>query len=171
MASPPASQSDASMTDSWFMSHPLTVPSDWIDYNGHMNMAYYNRVCDLGLEDLFNHLELGEDYRNRRNLSFFTAEFHTRFLREARLGETLVVATRLLDHDEKRLHFFHEVRHASEGWIAATGECLCLHVDMSGPKVAPMPPDVAQRLDEFARLQPPYAVELPIGAQIGLRRR
>ncbi|WP_114390856.1 thioesterase family protein [Notoacmeibacter marinus] len=157
--------------EGWFRSRPITVPREWIDYNGHMNMAYYNRVCDLGVDDLFDHIGIGAAYRDTRNLSIYTAEFHTRFLREVMEGETLIVATQLLDHDEKRLHVFQEVRQTDEGWIAATGEGLCLHVDMSGPRVAPFPRDIAKTIAELAERQADLPRPGAAGGQIGISRR
>ncbi|MCP1199662.1 thioesterase family protein [Notoacmeibacter sp. MSK16QG-6] len=157
--------------DGWFLSRPLTVPVEWIDYNGHMNMAYYNRVCDLGLDDLFDHIGIGASYRRTRNLSIYTAEFHTRFLREVKQAEILIVATQLMERDEKRLHFFQEVRHAGEGWIAATGEGLCLHVDMTGPKVAAFPDDIGEEISRIIEQQKTLPWPRSAGRSIGIVRR
>ena len=49
------------------------------------------------------------------------------------------VTFQLIDHDAKRLRAYQEIRHV-DGWLAATSETLSLHIDMSGPKVAPFPP-------------------------------
>ena len=40
------------------------------------------------------------------------------------------VTFQLLDFDSKRLHFFKQLFHATEGWVSATSESLALHVDM-----------------------------------------
>ena len=154
----------------WFLSRRITVLSEWIDYNGHMNMAFYNRVCDLGTDDLFDYLGIGEEYRLNRNLSIYTAEFHTRFLRELKEGETVIIATQLVDHDAKRLHYFQEVRHAAEGWLAATGESLSLHIDMAGPKVAPFPDDIVDIIQQLADRQSSLPRPAAAGAAIGIRR-
>ena len=52
----------------------------------------------------------------------------------------------LIATDEKRLHTFEELRHATEGWISATSENMTLHVDMAARKTAPFPPDIAARI-------------------------
>src|SRR3712207_7063933 len=41
----------------------------------------------------------------------------------------------------RSLHFYEEIRHATEGWVAATCEVLSVHVDMEAKKVTPFPPD------------------------------
>ena len=33
-----------------------TVKSDWIDYNGHMNVAYYTLAFDLSLDEFFENI-------------------------------------------------------------------------------------------------------------------
>ena len=145
-----------------FVSSVMTVERDWIDFNGHMNMAYYNVLFDRGLDELYNLAGLGQRYRNERQLSFFTAEVHVRYLRELHEGAPVRVTFQLLEFDNKRMHFFQQLFHATEGWVSATSENLSLHVDMTAKKAAPFPADVAKRLAEVrkshARLPRPEAV-------------
>ena len=128
-----------------FRSRVLTVAPDWIDYNGHLNMAYYNVLFDRGADDLFEEFGINIDYRQTRGFSTFSAEFHVCYLRELKEGDQVTVTSQLLDMDEKRFHFFQEIHHP-DGWVAATGEGVGLHIDMSGPKVAPMPADVEAKM-------------------------
>ena len=39
------------------------VDSEWIDYNGHMNVAYYHLAFDRATERLLERIGLGEEYR------------------------------------------------------------------------------------------------------------
>ena len=66
--------------------------------------------------------------------------------REVHLGDPVQVSVYLIATDEKRLHTFEELRHATEGWISATSENMTLHVDMAARKTAPFPPDIAARI-------------------------
>ena len=77
-----------------------------------------------------------------RHGSTFTAECHVRYLREIHLGDPVQVLVWLLEADDKRLHTFQELRHATEGWLSATSENMSLHIDMSSRKVAAFPPDI-----------------------------
>lgn len=148
--------------------HP--VEEGWIDYNGHLNMGYYAVLFDRCADEAFEEMGFGPDYRATRNLTTFSAEFHIRYLREVKLGDRVRSSFYLLDHDEKRFHSFQQLYH-EDGWIAATGEGLTLHVDLSGPRVVQMPDDVSQRVSamatEHSRLPRPDGV----GAQIGISRR
>jgi acyl-CoA thioester hydrolase len=126
------------------------IEPKWIDHNGHLNMAYHNVILDDSVGDLFRPIGFGPNYRKTRNCSTMTAECHVRYLREIRLGDPVQGFIRLLGFDEKRMHIFQELRHATEGWLATTSENISLHIDMSVRKVAPFPPDIAERLRAVA---------------------
>ena len=85
-----------------------------------------------------------------RNGSTFTAECHVRYLREIHLGDPVQVSILLLAADEKRLHTFEELRHATEGWLSATSENMTIHIDMTARKTAPFPPDIRARIQAVA---------------------
>lgn len=128
-----------------FVSSVMKVEPAWIDYNGHLNMAYYNVLFDRAVDEAFTLLGCGADYV-QRGFSTFTAEAHVRYLRELKEDAPVRVTFQLLGYDSKRLHFFEQLFHAEEGWVSATSENLTLHIDMAKKKVAPFPADVAQRL-------------------------
>ena len=154
-----------------FVSAVMTVDSQWIDYNGHLNMAYYNVLIDRAVDEAFLLVGLGPDYVKNRGASFFTAEAHVRYLRELQSGDPVRVALRLVDYDEKRLHLYAELHHAVDGWISATSEQLALHVDMKTKKVSAFPDDVLERLSSMksahGTLPPPSA----LGRAVGMRPR
>jgi len=144
-----------------FVSSVMRVEQDWIDYNGHLNMAYYNVLFDRAVDQAYELIGVGVDYVNRRKHSFFTAEVHLRYLRELHAGDPVRVTFQLLDYDKKRLHTFEQLFHAEDGWVAATSENMSLHVDMAARKTAVFPIEVARRLAEMkashARLPRPEA--------------
>lgn len=129
-----------------FVSSVMTVEPNWVDYNGHLNSAYYSLLFDRAVDEAVFLVGLGPHYVARRAASFFTAESHLRFLRELRSGQEVRVALRLVNYDDKRMHLFQEMHHAREGWTAATCEQIALHVDMETRRVAPFPDDVLERL-------------------------
>lgn len=145
-----------------FVSSVMRVEPAWLDYNGHLNMAYYNVLFDRGVEEAFYLVGLGEHYVKSNNCSYFSAEVHIRYLRELGPGDPVRVTLQLLDFDSKRLHFFQQLFHASEGWISATSEQLSLHVDLAAKRTSPFPQHVADRLAEMkaahAQLPHPEAV-------------
>ena len=119
--------------------HEDVVRPEWIDSNGHMNLAYYVVVFDLATDKFYTALDIGEGYRERTGNSCFTAETHTVYEREVRLGEKLRVQTWLLGADSKRVHYFHELFHVESGERSAVQELMALHIDMRVRRVAPFP--------------------------------
>ena len=145
-----------------FVSSVMRVEPQWIDYNGHLNMAYYNVLFDRAVDEAYELIGVGVDYVERRRRSFFTAEVHLRYLRELHAGDLVRVTFQLLDFDRKRLHTFEQLFHAEQGWVAATSENMSLHVDMKASKAAEFPPEVTRRLAQMkashGRLPRPEAV-------------
>jgi acyl-CoA thioester hydrolase len=144
-----------------FVSSLMQVESAWIDYNGHLNMAYYNVLFDRAVDQAFELLGCGLAYVRSWRHSCFTAEVHVRYLRELHAGDPVQVSWQLLDFDQKRLHYFEQLHHATEGWVSATSENMSLHVDMEAKRTAPFPEEIATRLAAMmtahARLPRPEA--------------
>ena len=139
------------------------VRSEWVDYNGHMNVAYYVLAFDLATDALFDFVGVGEDYGKRTDHALFAVEAHLTYQRELRAGEALRVTTQLLGFDEKRVHFVHLMFKTADGGLAATSEWLGLHVNRAARRAAPLPPDIAARL---AAVREAHAA-LPIPPEIG----
>ena len=129
-----------------FVSSVMKVEEHWIDYNGHLNMAYYNVLFDRAVDEAFELLGCGLDYVKSRKHSCFTAEVHVRYLKELHAGDPVRVTFQLLDYDAKRMHYFEQLFHAEEGWVSATSENMSLHVDMTAGKTAAFPTEVAECL-------------------------
>ena len=148
-----------------------TVRPEWIDYNGHMNVAYYVLAFDYATDALFDHLGVGQDYKNESGCSTFAVDMNVGYRREVQEGDPLSFATWFLGYDAKRLHFFHEMYHATEGWLAANCELLSLHIDMARRKTAPFPDSILSRLAAVraahSRLPAPEGVGRKIRAPTG----
>ena len=133
-----------------FRASVMQIEPQWIDYNGHLNMAYYNVMFDRAIDELWLKIGIGPGYMKERNGSTFTAECHVRYLREIHFGDPAQVSILLVAADEKRLHTFEELRHATEGWLSATSENMTIHIDMAARKTAPFPPDIRARIQALA---------------------
>jgi acyl-CoA thioester hydrolase len=127
------------------------VLPEWIDNNGHLNLAYYVVLFDQATDLLFDALGLGMAYRDATGNATFAAEMHIMYEREVRVGERVRVVPYLLGADRKRVHYFHEMFHAEGGHRVAAQELMSLHIDMSIRRVAPFPDDVHQRIQEAVR--------------------
>lgn len=148
-----------------FVSSQMRIQPAWIDFNGHLNMAYYIVFFDQAVDELYERLGLGPNYLKRHNHSTMVAEMHVRYLREVKEGDPLRVRCQLLAYDAKRIHLFEELVHATENWVSATCETMTLHVDMTAKKVAPWPDHV---LSALKRVQAAHA-DLPVPEGVGRR--
>ena len=153
-----------------FVSRVMEVEKEWIDYNGHMNMAYYSVLFDRCSDGAFDLLGLGAEYARTRKLTIYTAEVHVCYVQELHLADQVTATFQLLDHDDKRLRAYQELRHA-DGWLAATSETLSLHVDMTGPKVAPFAADALARIEEMRRAHATLPMPARAGRSIGIKRK
>ncbi|ACA16498.1 conserved hypothetical protein [Methylobacterium sp. 4-46] len=154
-----------------FVSSTMPIEPAWIDYNGHLNMAYYHVIFDRAVDEAFEIVGLGPEYIAERGATYFAAEVHVRYRRELTADDRVRVTLQLVDFDEKRLHFYLEIRHAQEGWVAASSENMALHVDATSRRVTPFPPDILANLAVMrachARLPRPE----DLGRVIGIPRR
>lgn len=146
----------------------MPVKPAWIDFNGHLNMAYYNVLFDEAVDELYPWIGFGPDYQ-QTGCTTYVAEFHVCYLRELHAGDETYVDFRLIDYDAKRFHSYQELYHA-DGWLAATAEGLTLHVDQSGPRVAPMPEAILAQLEKLHTVQRDRPLPERVGRKIGIRR-
>jgi acyl-CoA thioester hydrolase len=148
----------------------MDIQKDWIDYNGHLNMAYYNVLFDKCADDAFELMGMGPNYARDRRLTVYTAEIHVCYVQELHLGDPVRGTFQLVDHDEKRLRAYQELRHI-DGWLAATCEVLTLHVDMAGPKVTPFPADILSRVEAMRAAHATLPLPERAGRSIAIKRK
>ena len=152
-----------------FVSSVMRIEPQWIDYNGHLNVAYYNVLFDRAVDEVYELIGLGPYYLEHHKHSTMVAEAHVRYLRELHQDNPVRVTVQLLDYDAKRIHLFEQLLHATENFVSATSESMTLHVDMMAKKVAPFPDSVMRALERMKKahavLPPPDGagrrVELP----------
>jgi acyl-CoA thioester hydrolase len=151
-----------------FVSSVMTVEPAWVDYNGHLNMAYYNVLFDRAVDEAFTLLGCGPAYATECQHSLFTAEAHVRYLRELHAGDPVRVTFQLLEYDAKRMRYFEQLFHATEGFVSATSENMALHVDMKARKSAPFPPDIASALGKMKAAHGKLPVPEAAGRRIAM---
>ncbi len=144
------------------------VRPEWIDSNGHMNLAYYVVVFDTLTDAFYDLIDIGHRYREATNYSCFTAETHTIYERELHLGEKLRVRSYLLGADTKRVHYFHEMFHVESGERCCAQELLALHIDMRIRRVAPFEPEKYEAMQALVREWAPAELPKGVGRKIGL---
>ncbi|MDJ0941783.1 MAG: thioesterase family protein [Woeseiaceae bacterium] len=147
-------------------SHRCTVRPEWIDHNGHMNVAYYVVAFDEATDTVYEDWGLGLAYPEQSGCSVFTLGMNVDYLGELFEGDDVRIDTRLMDHDAKRIHYFHEMYSEATGRLVSTNECLCMNVDLASRRSAPFPDDVREKLATVQIASVPER----FGRVLGIRR-
>ncbi len=147
------------------------VEPAWVDLNGHMNMAYYHVLFDESLDKAFTEFGIGWDYTQLGEGSSFTAEVHVCYLNELKEGEPVRITYQLLDWDAKRIHIFGHMYHAEEGYLAATSEQMCVHVDMKTRRVSPFPDAAQTQISAMMEAHKNLPRPEQAGRVIGIKRK
>jgi acyl-CoA thioester hydrolase len=148
-----------------------TIPQDYIDIMGHMNVMWYIHIFDYGTRNLFNSFGYGEDYVRQTGMGSFALESHIRYLQEVRLGESVTVRSRLLDRSTKTLHFIHFMTRDHDGVMTATLELIAAHADLTRRKVTPFPQQILDRLDPMLKSHQNLPWQAPVSGIIGVRKK
>ncbi len=151
-----------------FPSRPGVVRPEWIDHNGHLNLAYYIVLFDEATDALWQAIGLGEAYRHRTGCGTFAVETHTLYLGELLEGDATTAESLVIAVDAKRLHVAHELRRVRDGGIAARQELMYLTVDLATRRSVPWPAETRASLG--AALAAHRAVALPdwVGRRIAM---
>jgi len=147
------------------------VRPEWIDHNGHMNVGYYLVVFDYATDAFFRWVGLDDAHRRTAGVTTFCLEAHVTYHREVRAGDPLRFTTLLLGHDEKRIHYFHQMHHATDGFLAATNELMSLHVSRATRRAAPLAVAVRERLASIQAAHDAVPRPPQVGRSIGLGQR
>ena len=77
----------------------------------------------------------------------------------------------MLGCDAKRVHLFHSLHHAEDGYQAATIELMLMHVDLTARKSSPLPAGVRDRIGRLAAAHATLARPAEVGRVIALPTR
>lgn len=159
------------------MSAPLElleteVISDWTDYNGHMNVAYYVMIFDQAMDEFLNIYGLGKEYTLAGDGSVYALQNHIHYLREVAVGTCLGVNLQFMGIDAKRFHVFFRMRDLENDEVVSTSELLGIHVDLQSQRSARFPDDQRRQLDallaEHSNLDKPELAGHRIGTSAKL---
>ena len=111
------------------------VKSEWTDYNGHMNLAFYIHLFDSSWEVLLEKFNIGENSAKIEKRTTFAVESHTTYDMEVKVGDEVDINLLFIDFDKKRIVYKLEMIHKSKKYLASTTEVCSLYVDLGARKV------------------------------------
>lgn len=147
-----------------------TIPSDYLDRMGHMNVQYYVGVYDRAADYLFNAFGMTAEYVDTHNNGAFALEQHIRYLAEVHGGDTVSVYFRLLDFVPKRVHFMGFMVNETQGKLAAVFESLGSHADLDLRRTTPFPPELAHNIGRILNECRQLEWEAPVCGSIHAQR-
>ena len=125
------------------------IISDWTDYNGHMNLAFYIHLFDQGWDVLLDKFEMGGESAKTEKRSTFAVESHTKYIQEVNEGDEVDINLLFLDRDIKRMVYQLEIFNKNGNYRAATTEVCSLYVNLDTRRVTEIEPHKQMLMDLF----------------------
>mgnify|MGYP001420133696 CR=1 FL=1 len=125
------------------------IKKKWVDYNDHLNMAYYVLIFDLAWEVALEKFKMGETAAKKLARSTMVVETHTNYIKELRENDNVQVNLSFFDHDEKRLHLKMEMVEKKTKELSATMEWISLYIDLNKRKVTEFEIEKLDLMDKF----------------------
>ena len=125
------------------------IISDWTDYNGHMNLAFYIHLFDQGWDVLLDKFQMGGDSAKVEKRSTFALESHTKYIKEVKEGDEVDINLLFLDRDTKRMVYQLEIFSKSGNYRAATSEVCSIYVNLDLRKVTEIESHKLELMDKF----------------------
>lgn len=144
------------------------VKPEWIDYNGHLNVAYYVMLFDWGLDAFKDVVGISLDHIERAQRSTVALESRIAYHSEADVGDWLRVDTRVIDFDGKRVHYYQEMYRGDE--LVSSSETLSISFDTAARRTCLFEEDVARKYEQLLEAQQSLGRPEWVGRTISIRR-
>ena len=125
------------------------ISKEWVDYNSHLNMAYYVLIFDKAWEVMLEKFQMGETSAKTTKKSTMVVETHTTYNNEVKENEEVNINLIYFDHDKKRLHYKLEMIEKNSKKLSSTIEMISLYVDLKERRVAEFEENKLKLMDNF----------------------
>jgi acyl-CoA thioester hydrolase len=148
--------------------HRETIPADYLDAMGHMNVRWYMALFDTAVWQFFTSYGMDQDYFTKERSGVFALKHFIQYFAEVKVGETVGLRIRLIGRSDKRFQFMAFMINESTGKLASTLEVLATHADLTVRQASPLAPVITQKFD--AKLAEDHALdwEAPLSGAIKL---
>lgn len=130
------------------VTHQATIDEEYLDFNRHMNVAWYLHLFNRATGGLSKWLEFDWAQLKSEGFSSFSLEGHVRYLSELLEGQRVTIRTRLLSRSMKRIHYLHFMVNDDGQALAATYEEVQAFIDLNARRMTEYPASISCRLDE-----------------------
>ena len=126
-----------------------TIPPEWEDQNGHVNVQYYQTLYEIGGWPMLGRAGVDQDYFVKRRLGVFDLEHHTYYLSELHVGERVTIHGRFLDTNKKRIHGMIFIVNADRNELACTLEFMATSTNLATRRTNEFPEDVLSGIEKL----------------------
>lgn len=148
----------------------LTIKPEWIDYNGHLQDAYYGLIASEGINQMMIDIGIDQAYREAGKGTIYTIEDHRFYLNEIKGLRDVLCKSFVLDADKKRVHLLQEIW--SEDQLGAVVESMLLHVRQKPqPHAVAMGEDIQKVINDYKLVDDQVHRFQQRAARIGIRRK
>lgn len=121
----------------------MTVPPDWEDRNGHVNVQFYLTMYERAEMTLLEDIGVTDDYLQAANLGMFDLENHLNYRAEILSGDQISCYNRILAANTKCFHGMFFVVNDSRDSLACTLEYVTAAVNLGLRRIVLFPPEIA----------------------------
>jgi len=139
----------------------VTVPPEWQDANGHVNVRHYIALYDQAGWPMLDWLGIDSRYFQVERQGIFDHEHHVWFLAETHVGDQLSAHARLLARSDKRFHGVMFLINITQARLACVIEFVSTGADLESRRTAALPDDVKRRLDKIIAAHGALAWQAP----------
>ena len=125
------------------------ILNKWVDYNNHLNMAYYVLIFDEAWEVMLEQFKMGSHSAETTNRSTMVVETNTQYISEVKENDEVDIMLTFFDHDKKRLHLKLEMIEKKTQKLSATMEWISLYIDLDIRKVKEFENEKIKIMNEF----------------------
>ena len=154
-----------------FKSKKRKVKKSWIDYNGHMNVAFYTVAFDNAIDEFLEKaVGIGPKFIESSKQGSYALQTQYRYLRELLRGDSFFVSIFVADFTLKRLHLMSQIICLPRQEISASCETIMVNVDLKKRQSCEYPKFAHDKISELYRASEALRHVTPIGQPIGLRK-
>jgi acyl-CoA thioester hydrolase len=144
------------------VTHEAVVPEEWLDEMGHMNVMWYTHLFSCSTRGFFQCYGMTDDYLRKNQAGAFALEAHIRYLSELHVGRRVTVRTRAVARSDKRFHTIHFIVNEDDNAVAASGEFVGAHIDMTLRRMSPIPAEIGDAFDQIVKEHSQLEWEPPV---------
>ena len=153
-----------------FKSKNRKVEKEWIDHNGHMNVAYYTQAFDEAIDEfLESEVGIGPLFIKKYQQGSYALQTQYRYLAELILQDKFSVTIFVADFTFKRMHLILKMIDPKNQTTYATCETIMVNVDLEKRKSCEYPGFVQIKLKQLYDASKNLRLITTIGHPIGLR--